>query len=65
MGFWNQSGAGPGEYRARKRSKALGCYPKVTDGAHPYGMGRPRADRDAAQDRARELADLAAQLAFL
>jgi hypothetical protein len=28
-------------------------------------MGRPRDDQDVAQDLARELADLAAQLAFL
>jgi hypothetical protein len=35
------------------------------DGTYPYGMGRPRDDRDAAQDLARELADLAAQLASL
>ena len=32
---------------------------------YPYGMGRPRDDRDVAQDLARELADLAAQLASL
>ena len=30
-----------------------------------YGMGRPRDDRDIAQDLARELADLATQLASL
>ena len=30
-----------------------------------YGMGRPRDDRNAVQDLARELADLAAQLAAL
>jgi hypothetical protein len=30
-----------------------------------YGMGRPRDDRDAVQDLARELADLAAQIAAL
>jgi hypothetical protein len=34
-------------------------------GTYPYGMGRPRDDRDAVQDLARELADLAAQLASL
>jgi hypothetical protein len=33
--------------------------------AYPYGMGRPRDHRDAAHDMARELADLAAQLASL
>lgn len=32
---------------------------------YPYGMGRARDDRDAAQDLARDLADLAAQLAAL
>ena len=32
---------------------------------YPYGMGRPRDHRDVAQDLARELADLAAQLATL
>jgi hypothetical protein len=32
---------------------------------YPYGMGRPRDHRDVAQDLARELADLAAQLASL
>jgi hypothetical protein len=32
---------------------------------YPYGMGRPRDHRDAAQDIARELADIAAQLASL
>jgi hypothetical protein len=32
---------------------------------YPYGMGRPRNDRDAAQDIARELADIAGQLASL
>ena len=32
-------------------------------GTYPYGMGRLRDDRDAVQDLARELADLAAQLA--
>ena len=34
-------------------------------GTYPYGMGRSRDDRDAAQDLARELADLAAQIASL
>jgi hypothetical protein len=34
---------------------------KPTKGTYPYGMGRPRDDRDLA----RELADLAAQLASL
>jgi hypothetical protein len=34
-------------------------------GEYPYGMGRPRNDRDAAQDLARELADIAHQLASL
>jgi hypothetical protein len=69
MGFWNQSGAGPGEYQARKKSKVLGVVilssPMARTLTIPYGMGRPRADRDAAQDLARELADLAAQLASL
>jgi hypothetical protein len=36
-----------------------------TNGTYPYGMSRPRDHRDAAQDLARELADLAAQLASL
>ena len=36
------------------------CSSKFTDGAYPYDMGTPRDDRDAAQDLARELADLAA-----
>ena len=39
--------------------------PKFTDDAYPYGMGRPRDDRDVAQDLARELTDLAAQIASL
>jgi hypothetical protein len=34
---------------------------KPTKGTYPYGMGRPRDDRDLT----RELADLAAQLASL
>jgi hypothetical protein len=33
--------------------------------AYPYGMGRPRDHQSAAQDMARELADIAAQLASL
>jgi hypothetical protein len=42
-----------------------GCYRKFTNSAYSYGMGRPRDDRDAAQDLARELADVAATLASL
>jgi regulator of replication initiation timing len=38
----------------------------IANGTYPYGMGRPRDDReDAVQDLARELADLASQLASL
>jgi hypothetical protein len=33
--------------------------------AYPYGMGRPRDHKDAAQEIARDLADVAAQLASL
>jgi hypothetical protein len=33
--------------------------------SYPYGMGRPRDHRDAAQDMTRDLADVAAQLASL
>ena len=40
-----------------QRSPGLALY--------PYGVGRPRDDRDAAQDLARGLADPAAQLASL
>jgi hypothetical protein len=32
---------------------------------YPYGMGRPHDDRDAAQNMARDLADIAGQLASL
>ena len=32
---------------------------------YPYGMGKPRDDRNTAQNLSRELADLAAQLASL
>ena len=35
------------------------------NGTYPYGMGRPRDAKDVAQDLARELADLAAQLGSL
>ena len=42
-----------------------GCYRKFTNSAYSYGMGRPRDDQDAAQDLARELADVAATLASL
>ena len=41
------------------------CSRNFTNGAYPYGMARPRDDRDAAQDLARELADVAATLASL
>jgi len=34
-------------------------------GVYPYGMGKPRDDKDAAQDLARDLADIAGQLASL
>jgi hypothetical protein len=33
--------------------------------AYPYEMGKPRDDKDAAQDLARDLADIAGQLASL
>ena len=33
--------------------------------AYPYEMGKPRDDNDAAQDLARDLADIAGQLASL
>jgi hypothetical protein len=42
-----------------------GCYRKFSNSAYLYGMGRPRDDRDVAQDLARELADIAGQLASL
>jgi hypothetical protein len=41
------------------------CHVNLTNGTYPYGMGRARDDRDVAQDLARELADIAAQLAAL
>ena len=62
-----------GRRSSLRRSQLLLLYPylpnvgeewnsrKPTKGTYPYGMGRPRDDRDLA----RELADLAAQLASL
>ncbi len=62
-----------GKRSSLRRSQLLLFYPylpnvgeewnsrKPTKGTYPYGMGRPRDDRDLA----RELADLAAQLASL
>ena len=62
-----------GKRSSLRRSQLLLFYPylpnvgeewnsrKPTKGTYPYGMGRPRDDRDLA----RELADLAAQLATL
>jgi hypothetical protein len=41
------------------------CSRKSTDSAYSYVMGRPRDDRHAAQDLARELADIAGQLASM
>jgi hypothetical protein len=35
------------------------------NGTYPYGMGRAREDKDIAQELARELADIAAQLGSL
>ena len=62
-------GTVPVRVRARtghaKGPEALCWSPKFTEDAYPYGMGRPRDDRDVAQDLARELADLAAQLVSL
>jgi hypothetical protein len=39
------------------------CFAKGR--AYPYGMGKPRDHKDAAQDITRELADIAGQLASL
>jgi hypothetical protein len=67
--YRNSSGSGPVRLRVSTKHaigpEALSCSPEPTDGTYPYGMGRPRDDRDAAQDLARELADLADQLASL
>ena len=46
---------------------SLMCCRKFTDSAYPYGMAdpRPRDDRSAAQDLARELAEVTATLSSL
>jgi hypothetical protein len=44
----------------------MGAYRvNLASGTYPNGMGRPQDDRHAVQDLARELTDLAAQLASL